>query len=291
MKRILSAFLLIVSTMAYGQTEMELWDGDLPNSNEISRNEKTLNGVTAAVSIPKLYIYFPEKEQSAGTAVIVCPGGAYAYLAMEHEGHAVARWLAEKGIVGIVLKYRMPNQHSDVPLSDAQQAIRLVRQHAKEWNVEWVGICGFSAGGHLASTVGTHFRYQKTDEEKQAVRPDFMVLVYPVVSMDTGITHQGSRENLIGKKPDDATVAYYSNETQVTENTPPTFFVLSSDDTAVPAENSIRLYQALLKNKIPTEMHCYEKGGHGFGMNKQNQPVDNWTNVLYDWMRVRGYCK
>ena len=189
----------------------------------------------------------------------------------------MAAWFNAQGITYAVLKYRMPNEHHEVPLSDALQAIRLVREHAEEWNIEKVGIMGSSAGGHLASTAATHY----TDDS----RPDFQILFYPVISMDLGICHKGSRERLIGKTPTDELVQLYSNELQVTAQTPPAFIMHSSDDSVVPVENSLRYYQALVKNKVSAALHCYPIGGHGWGYNDNFKYKRQWTGELEKWLR------
>jgi acetyl esterase/lipase len=196
---------------------------------------------------------------------------------MDHEGHDMAAWFNAQGITYAVLKYRMPNEHHEVPLSDALQAIRLVRKHAEEWNIEKVGIMGSSAGGHLASTAATHY----TDDS----RPDFQILFYPVISMDLSICHKGSRERLIGKIPTDELVQLYSNELQVSAQTPPAFIMHSSDDRVVPVENSLRYYQALVKNKVPASLHCYPTGGHGWGYNDNFKYKRQWTGELEKWLR------
>lgn len=287
----LTLFLLFPFLMN-AQNEIDLWTENPPNSNDIRGREGSLEGERVFnVKDSKLYVYMPEKENANGTAIVICPGGAYRFLAMDHEGHTFAKWLAEQGIVSVVLKYRLPNQHSDVPLSDAEEAMRVVRKHQKDWNVERVGICGFSAGGHLASTLGTHFQFNKNAEDKKIIRPDFMILFYPVISMDEQITHAESRRYLIGNDPSREMIDRFSNEKQVTKDTPPTFLVLTSDDTAVVPENSIRFYQALLKNNIPVEMHIFEKGGHGFGINKTNLPVDEWRLLLNAWLKANNFSK
>lgn len=220
-----------------------------------------------------------------GIAIIACPGGGYQHLAMNHEGHDMAAWFNAQGITFAVLKYRMPNGHNEVPLSDAQEAILIMKSHADEWKVnpDKIGIMGASAGGHLASTVATHF-----DKE---TRPAFQILLYPVISMDTSISHGGSRKNLLGDNlsgtsPSDELIKKYSNELQVTPETPPAFIALSSDDKTVPPANSIRYYEALIANKVMATMHIYPIGGHGWGFRDSFIYKRQWTDELETWIRT-----
>ncbi|HAH25913.1 MAG TPA: hypothetical protein DCL77_19505, partial [Prolixibacteraceae bacterium] len=211
----------------------------------------------------------------------------------DHEGYNMAEWLAQQGVAGIVLKYRLPYGHHQIPLEDTQRAIRMVRQKAAEWgiNPSKIGIAGSSAGGHLASTAGTRFdlgKPESNDEiEKFSCRPDFMLLLYPVITFTEEFGHMGSRTNLIGQGNNWDLVKRYSNELQVTAQTPPTFLVLTDDDNAVPSRNSIEFYMALKKYNIPAEMHIFSKGGHGFGMNKKNLPVDQWPNLFAQWLKAQ----
>ncbi len=247
------------------------------------------------VTEPKLYTFLPPAGLRNGSSVVICPGGGYRILAIDHEGYAVARWFNKRGIAAFVLKYRLPNdeamvEKAIVPLLDAQQAIRLVRQNAHEWGLDpsKIGIMGFSAGGHLASTVGTHFKEPVGSiADTTSVRPDFMILGYPVVSMLETITHGGSRKALLGSDPPLDLVRRFSNELQVTAATPPTFIVHSTDDRAVPVENSIRLYQSLVDHGVPAEMHLYESGGHGYGMAESDETLSSWMDRLSDWLKGR----
>jgi acetyl esterase/lipase len=256
------ALFILGNCHLYAQQKFEfsLWPNGAPNTNGIveQESEARANRPTNITS-PTLTVYVA--KNSNGKAIVACPGGGYVHLAMDHEGHDMAAWFNAQGITYAVLKYRMPNEHHEVPLSDALQAIRLVRKHAEEWNIEKVGIMGSSAGGHLASTAATHY----TDDS----RPDFQILFYPVISMDLSICHKGSRERLIGKIPTDELVQLYSNELQVSAQTPPAFIMHSSDDRVVPVENSLRYYQALVKNKVPASLHCYPTGGHGWGFSSE----------------------
>jgi acetyl esterase/lipase len=247
--------------------------------------------VPEAVDKPTIYVHLPTEEKRNGAAVVICPGGGYGGLSMESEGHATARWLNEFGVAGIVLKYRLPGKNGnthDMPLADAHAAIRLVRQHAAEWKIDpkRVGVMGYSAGGHLASTAGTHY-----DAE---TRPDFLLLIYPVITMGE-FTHGGSKHNLLGKDPSPELVKLYSNELQVTKDTPPTFLAHASDDRGVNVRNSVDFYLALYRNGVPAELHVYEvgnhglKGGAGYGIGGPSKAVaSTWTDRAYDWMKQRG---
>ena len=234
---------------------------------------------------PSLTIYVP-KANAIPTGVIVFPGGGYRTLAMDHEGDQVARWLNSLGITSFVVKYRLgPRYHHPAMLNDAQQAIKIVRSRAKEFGIapDRIGVWGFSAGGHLASTAATHF----TPE----TRPDFAILTYPVISLTTRYVHKGSLQNLLGTEPDPQLMASLSNEAQVTKDTPPTFLVHANDDTGVPPENSILYYMALRNAGVPAEMHIYARGGHGFGLAQTDAALSTWSGRLADWLRVRGLLK
>jgi len=247
---------------------------------------------------PSLTIYLPDKEKATGAAVVIFPGGGYGHLAMDHEGHQIAQWLNSIGVAGFIVKYRHRNSGAGyghpAPIQDAQRAIRMVRSRAKEWDVDpgRIGIIGFSAGGHLASTAGTHFntRYSKPVDEidRCSARPDFMILMYPVISFTEWYTHKGSMVNLLGKNPDKDLIENFSNEKQVTSETPPTFLVHANDDNGVPPENSIAFYLALRKAKVPAEMHIYEKGSHGFGLGTGKGACSSWPVRCEDWMKGRG---
>ena len=250
MKTLLLMGLLLMSGTLFAQQpiEIKVWPNGAPNDNGITEEK---NGDTDSPSYTKetiLYVY-PAKKGN-GMAIVACPGGGYSHLAMAHEGKSMADWFNSQGITYAVLRYRMPNGHNEVPLSDSQQALRIMRQHAQEWNVKKLGIMGSSAGGHLASTTATHF----TDAE---TRPDFQILFYPVITMDPAYTHMGSHDNLLGKNPSKELEQKYSNELQVTPQTPPAFILHSSDDTAVPVANSVNYYTALVKNKVPASLHTY----------------------------------
>lgn len=253
---------------------------------------------TADGDKPTLTLYLPPKEKANGAAVVIYPGGGYGHLAMDHEGHQIAQWLNSLGVAGFILQYRHRNSGAGyghpAPLQDAQRAVRMVRSRAQEWNVDpgRIGIIGFSAGGHLASSAGTHFqtRYSEAKDaiDQVSCRPDFMILMYPVISFTESYTHKGSRTNLLGENPDESLVANLSNEKQVTPETPPTFLVHADDDKVVPPENSISFYLALRKANVPAEMHIYEKGGHGFGPGAGKGACSSWMIRCADWMRGRG---
>lgn len=282
-------------TPAMCQTEIVLYENEIPNSviaeNLEVRKEKT-DGADwiVEVSIPTLTCY-PITAAKPVPAVIVCPGGGYAGLSIVKEGHDIARELNKLGIAAFVLKYRMPadrtmRDKTTGPLQDAQQAIMLVRQNASKWNVDinQVGIMGFSAGGHLASTAATHFNNIVIQNKEISVRPDFTILLYPVISFQDSLTHMGSRNNLIGKNPVPATRDYYSNELQVTKNTPPTFIVHAADDKTVKVKNALVFYESLLSNNIKAQLLIYPAGGHGFGLNNATTS-DKWMNHCNTWLK------
>ena len=232
---------------------------------------------------------------SSGTAIVVAPGGGYGALAIEHEGRQWAYWYNAMGITAFVLKYRLgPRYHHPIELGDAQRAIRTVRSRAAEFNIvpDRIGMMGFSAGGHLTSTAGTHFDSGKADSsdpiERVSSRPDFLILGYPVISFDPAVTHAGSLRNLLGENPDPKLVENLSNDLQVTAQTPPTFIFHTTNDAAVPVENSLRFYLALKKAKVPVEMHLFENGPHGVGMALNDPSLSSWPNLLMNWLRARG---
>ncbi|CAH0997882.1 hypothetical protein EMA8858_04017 [Emticicia aquatica] len=268
---------------------------------QIPEDSKSTDGITRVrdVTQPALYVYQPKKKTS-DAAVIICPGGGYWILAIDHEGYDIAKWFNDRGITAFVLKYRLPQDNlfdnKEIrPLQDAQQAIRIVRKNATKYGVaaDKIGIMGFSAGGHLASTASTHFNTQvgEITDPNTSVRPDFSLLIYPVITFSDKFTHFGSRENLIGKNPTIEKMELYSNEKQVTKDTPPTFLVSTTDDMVQP-ENSIGYFLACKKNKVPVEMHIYEKGGHGYGLKKKGRgPVETWAARMEDWLRDRKLMK
>lgn len=247
---------------------------------------------------PSITVWPAPADKTNGCAVVICPGGGYGALAVDHEGKQVAEWLNSLGVTAFVLRYRLaPRYRHPAPLSDAQRALRTVRARAEEWKVDpkRVGILGFSAGGHLASSAGTHFDDGKADAaeaiDKQSCRPDFMVLCYPVITFDPPFAHMGSRYNLLTKDADPKLVELFCNEKQVTARTPPTFLFHTTEDTAVPPENSILFYTALRKAKVACELHIYEKGRHGVGLAQKDPILSTWPARAAAWMEQRGYLK
>jgi acetyl esterase/lipase len=305
MKTILITVAVLIITMVQlkvrAQTVIPLYK-EVPNSKSTNLTEKSdstsARGKVTNVVLPTITAYLPEKSKANGVAVIICPGGGYAYLVVNHEGKDVAQEFVKKGIAAFVLKYRLPNDLTMVkreigPLQDAQQAIKLVREHATAWNIDpnKVGIMGFSAGGHVASTLSTH--YQKSLIENASntnLRPDYSLLIYPVITFQDSILHKGSKKALIGENAPSDKVREYSNELQVTADTPPAFIVHCSDDHVVPVANSINYYNALQRNHVKVEMHIYEAGGHGFGMHNATT-TDSWMDRCFNWMMANKLFK
>ncbi|MBR1504418.1 MAG: alpha/beta hydrolase [Prevotella sp.] len=253
LKLLLTTLLLTASAVVFAQkgTNMELWPKGAPNSNGDDKDKAELT------------VYLPDAKKATGRAVVCCPGGGYTHLAMDHEGHQWATFFNNQGIALIVLKYRMPHGNYKIPISDAEEAMKTVRRHAVEWHIDRnnIGIMGFSAGGHLASTIATH--------SKGDAAPNFQILFYPVITMDLGFTHKGSHDNFLGeghsKKDLRKLEAEYSNDLQVNRTTPRAFLALSDDDKAVPAANGFGYYQQLYKHDVPASIHIYPTGGHGWG--------------------------
>ncbi len=264
---------------------IKLWEGGAPGAlGDTERDQPTIT------------VSLPEGESANRSAVVVCPGGGYGALAFNHEGIQVARWLNSLGVAAVILRYRYGPQYGHpIPLGDAQRAVRMTRWHAKEWGIDpdRIGIMGFSAGGHLASTAGTHFDSGNPDSEDEidrvSSRPDFMILIYPVISMLDGVTHEGSRRNLLGEHPDPELLWLLSNEKQVSPNTPPTFLVHTTEDEAVPVENSLRFYRALVEAGVPAEMHVYERGRHGFGLAPGDSVLSTWPKHAAMWLESHGF--
>ena len=278
-----------------GQETISLYEGAIPNSIPYNMREVTMNwngqfGGYNSISKPTLEIYLPVSEQANGSAVVICPGGGYGMESYRLEGLNIARTFINHGTAAFILKYRLPSDSimpdkSIGPLQDAQQAIKKVRQQCKTWNVDpnKIGIMGFSAGGHLASTAGTHFdSCLVTNTEHISIRPDFMILVYPVISMTDKLTHAGSRRNLLGENPSAEKISFFSNELQVTDQTPSTYLTHTGDDTVVDVDNSIVFYEALRYHKVAAEMHLYPKGDHGFVL---SLPTEEWMSPLFLWMK------
>ena len=284
----LSLMLFIVSgalsVKASTETPIVLWPDGAPGA-----------AGQAPTDIPTLTPFLPAKDKATGGAIIVCPGGGYSHLA-NHEGAPVAEWLNSIGVTAFVLKYRLgPTYHHPAPLQDAQRAIRTVRARAKEWGLDpqRIGILGFSAGGHLAATAGTHFAEGQTNAadpiERVSSRPNLLVLIYPVITMGP-LGHAGSKLNLLGKEPSAELVQLLSNEEQVTKETPPTFLVHTMTDAGVPVENSMAFAAALRKAGVPFEFHLYEQGKHGFGLAPTDPVLSSWPGRCADWLRLHGFA-
>ncbi|MFH4969498.1 alpha/beta hydrolase [Gaetbulibacter sp. M240] len=282
----------------YGQNIIKLWTENIPNQRE--SEEVQLDEVTDKLRIfnvqdPTLEVYLPSKGMRNGMAMIICPGGGYRNLSYHFEGTDFAKFLNSKGIATFVLKYRLPDSKSLVirhqaPLQDAQRAIRYIRFNANKYDINpnKIGIMGFSAGGHLASTLGTHYDREvykaASAMDSISARPDFLALAYAVITMKDPHAHKGSRRNLLGNTPTPELIDFYSNETKIDANTPPTFLVHASNDSSVPVINSILFYEALQKNGVSAEIHIYPEGGHGFGLALKNGYLQTWTDRLVDWL-------
>jgi len=278
--------LLILSFETQAQENIKLWQGDIPFSTGTIGEEQILEGGRVRnIQDPSIYVYLPEKPN--GAAVVICPGGGYSLLAINHEGHDIAKWFNELGIAGIVVKNRLPTSDnitykSEVAMIDAQRAVRMTRFNAERWGLDEdkIGIMGFSAGGHLASTVGTHYDYGRshTDDpvEQVSCRPDFMILMYPVIDMSGNIKHSGSMKNLIGENASLSQIHRFSNQRQVTADTPPTILIHSVDDTGVPPANSVVFYEALVANGVPAELHIFNSGKHGYGLGRKDGTSHNY---------------
>lgn len=303
MHKILFCISLIIGHISFAQKVLPLYATDIPNSKPSIDKEsvKVLEkGITIIdkISRPTLTVFLPPKNKATGTAVIICPGGGYWVVAAGHEGVDIAKKFNKMGVAAFVLKYRIPNDEwmlnrSIGPLQDAQQAIKTVRDSAEQWGINpaKIGIMGFSAGGHLAVTAGTHYQESLIPNLSQTnLRPDFMVLVYPVISLLPPIAHTGSAEQLWGKGATEDQLKFYSGEMQVTPSTPPSFLVHASDDDAVSALNSLAFYQSLQQNKVPAELHIYQSGGHGFGMHRKNTD-EKWMDRCMNWMKINQWLK
>ena len=300
MRKIYLVMVIVLSSaMGFSQdTILPLWSGEIPNrieTDEKEVHEKTDILRISKVQEPTLEVYLPAKANATGAAVLIFPGGGYNILAYDWEGTDIAKFLNSKGIAGLVVKYRLPSSKSlkdkyQVPLIDAQRAVRLARANAGDWNFssDRIGIMGFSAGGHLASTLGTHFAEKvhaaRDGIDSLSARPDFMALVYPVISFSEAATHSGSKKALLGEMPDPELVKHYSNELQVTAETPPTFLIHAADDKAVVPDNSILFFQALKKYEVPAALHIYPKGGHGFSLAPKDIYLRGWADRLIEWI-------
>jgi acetyl esterase/lipase len=303
MKLIFLFMSLSIVAAAMAQKEIPLYKNKIPNAKQVSNQEKSeINNdgilIISKITQPTISVFLPAAEKRNGTAVIIFPGGGYQIVAAGHEGYDVAKQFNEMGVTAFVVKYRIPDDATMVnkeigPLQDAQRAIQYVREHAAKYkiNTRRIGIMGFSAGGHLASTAGTHFKKSYIVNKKNTnLRPDFIILAYPVISFTDSIGHRGSRDHLLGEKPTIEKIKEYSNELQVTGETPPTFLMHAKDDDAVPVQNSILFYDALKKSNVPAEIFLYEKGGHGFGMNNKTSEI-KWMDKVEEWMKKQGWLE
>lgn len=278
----------VLALLSLAQTTLPrtilLWPGGAPGAQGDTDSDK-----------PALTIYPVGGNQKVRTGILVFPGGGYVHLAIDHEGQQIAAWLNSYGISAFVLRYRLgPKYRHPIELGDAQRAIRYVRAHSIEFGIDphRIGVWGFSAGGHLASSTGTHFDDGRADSsdpiERHGCRPDFMILAYPVITFEEPYLHRGSRDALLGFTPDAALVELLSNERHVTRETPPTFLFHTSDDPVVPVQNSLLFYEALRRAGVPAEMHIYEHGEHGVGLARNNPELASWPDLLADWLKHRA---
>lgn len=292
--RILLALFFAASINLAAQEVIDLYPGAIPNSKPSNVRETEKYGMYSGVTKPTLQIFLPKKGKSTGVGVVICPGGGYAVVVYQAEGVKTAKEFAENGVAAFVLKYRLPSDSTMIdkkigPLQDAQQAIKDVRENAVKWGIDKdkVGIMGFSAGGHVASTEATH--YQKAfieNNDSTNLRPDFQVLVYPVISMEDKLTHLGSRTNLLGKNPSKNDINEFSNELHVNKNSPPAYITQAGDDTTVDVDNSIVYYEQLRHHGVAAELHLYPHGGHGFVLRLK---TSDWMEPIFKWMRSSGW--
>ncbi len=281
---LLNAFLVTMALSNSSHTSIPLWQEKAPQALGDKATDR-----------PQLIVYPADPDKATGAGVIVLPGGGYGFLSMEHEGHAIGQWLQSLGVSAFVLEYRLPSNgyRHPIPLMDAQRAIRLVRSQAADWHInhERIGILGFSAGGHLASTAATHYNSAIAEPafsdtiDQESARPDFQILIYPVITMDPVYAHPGSRANLLGPDPDSELEQLLSSELQIQTDTPPAFIVHASDDSVVHVENALRYYRALQRASIPAELHIYPSGGHGFGTRPEAGRAATWTKLCEAWLK------
>lgn len=293
------ALLITFNTMA--QEEIPIYTGKIPNAIPCTLTTYTGKNPSgklyyANIITPTLTVYKPTQQNALKTAILICPGGGYSRIVVEHEGWEIAQAFNAIGVTAFMLKYRLPNDtcmsnKSDVPLMDAQQAIKFIREHAKEYNIDQnkIGVIGFSAGGHLASSLATKFQHNYIENSSNTnLRPDFMMLGYPVISMNDSFCHKGSRDRLIGKNPSKENASLYSNELQVSPQTPPAFIFHAKDDKSVPILNSIRMHEALEANKVKSTLHIFEAGGHGFGLKNTTTNV-KWFELTTKWLKENKF--
>ena len=298
MKRLFILFLSVLCLPAIGQdATLKIWPDKIPGAienAEYAAGANTSGGWQTKITDPVLDVYQAPEALANGTAVVICPGGGYSGLAYQHEGVQVAKWFNTLGITAFLVKYRLPSDlimedRAIGPLQDVQEAMRIVRRNAKTWKVDpdKVGVMGFSAGGHLASTLSTKYdETVYTSSDDLSARPDFSILIYPVISMHIG--HEGSKHNLIGEAPSTEMIDRFSSDMQVNENTPPAFLVHSVDDDVVRVENSIRYLLALKQHNVPVELHIYEKGGHGYGLGRKEDTTNQWPKACEEWLKLTG---
>ncbi len=283
----LFAVAVMISCNLKAQEIINLYPGDVPNSKQTDLKEVRTSDLIRSVTIPTLEAFLPEKGKASGAAVIICPGGGYSVLVYQGEGVLTAKEFVRNGIAAFVLKYRIPDDSTMIdkkigPLQDAQQAIKIVRENAERWSIDInkVGIMGFSAGGHLASTEATHFKTPLIENDNNtSLRPDFQILVYPVISMQDSLTHSDSRKQLLGRNPSKDIIDLFSNELQVDKDTPPAYLTHAGDDKLVDVDNSILYFEKLRRHNISAEMHIYRKGSHGFIFRHPG-----WMDPLFKWL-------
>ncbi|MDB2493987.1 MAG: alpha/beta hydrolase [Flavobacteriaceae bacterium] len=295
--RVIIYFIYFWSLFVFSQdTILPLYEKHIPCSSfDKIESNLTIGEKSKKIKTPQLWYYPSTHPKKEGAAVLVIPGGGYKNLAFEHEGIKVAEWLNKIGISAFVLMYRTPHWESKpcktkVALLDAQRALQIIAENAKQWNIDSakIGIIGFSAGGHLAATLSNHFDFISSGKstDKKSYRPSFCILVYPVISMTDKLTHMGSKYSFMGKSPRDEEVHFFSNELQISaEKTPPTLLIHAIDDAVVIPENSILYHETLQENKIPTRLHLMDKGGHGFGIKNAAAPTNSWLNVTKEWLK------
>jgi len=279
---------LVITYTSIAQQIINLYPGAIPNSKKSEKKETISSGIIAGVTLPTLEIYLPEQDKTTGAAVIICPGGGYSVIVYQGEGISTAKEFAKNGVAAFILKYRLPDDSTMMdkkngPLQDAQQAIKIVRENASKWGINpiKIGIMGFSAGGHLASTEATHFIVPLIENgNNTSLRPDYQILVYPVISMQDKLTHLDSRTKLLGINPSKADIDQFSNESQVDDNTPPAYITHAADDKLVDVDNSIDYFEKLRHHNVAVEMDIYPKGGHGFIFGHKG-----WMEPLFNWMK------